>query len=164
MIAAAPTPTAPAQSATLRLDSRRKLLPLEFFSVLHGVDTGRAVELVENHVLWPCFNLARLTTGKRKIHVWRGSVEAWQPGQLDTSRPDLAVIIAAALPLLGVAPATSVTIRAVELGRRFCLGAETISNFIRAGELLEVGRHDPARESPRVSYVSAASFLERRVL
>jgi hypothetical protein len=114
--------------------------------------------------LRPAWNLAVSAIGKRKIHLWRVAVESGLPTQDAAPEPDLAAIIAAALPMLGIAPAATVTISAVDLAFRFCVGQGLISKLLAAGELREIGRHSPINETPRISYASAAAFLERRVL
>ncbi len=121
-----------------------------------------AIQLVESQTVWPAFNLGEHAAGKREIRVWKGCLD-YQSGHAPAPKPQLAEIISAALPLMGVAPPASVTIAGADLARRFCLARVTIGKLIAAGELREVGRHSQ-NESPRVAYTSAAQFLERRVL
>jgi hypothetical protein len=148
--------------APLRLDVRRKLLPLAFFCVLTGLDFRAAVELVENRILAPAWNLASSEMGRRTIRVWRGSVETWNDGPTGP-KPDLQNVIRAALPMTGVADIAKVTIPGADLARRFCLSRMFIPVLIKAGEFREVGRHG-MNQTGRVSYASAKSFLERRCL
>ncbi len=151
------------QPTALQLDPRRKLLPLQFFSLAHAVDFEVALALVEDHRLWPAFNLSTAASGKRKVHLWRGALEKFRHAQ-SGPKPKLESIIDSILPVLGRTPATTATIRAVELARRFCLTTESIAKMIRLGELAEVGRHNPVCESPRISRRSVVAFLERRLL
>jgi hypothetical protein len=164
MTAAPPTPTAPAKAAGLRIAARYKLVPLFFFRILHGCDSLVAIEMVEDHILWPAFNLATRAGGQREIRIWRGCVEQYQPGQPPAPKPNLPDIITATLPLLGMTPAASATIPGADLARRFCLDGESIARLIALGELREVGRRNLAYQTPRISYVSVAQFLERRLV
>ncbi len=156
-------PTSPGPPTALQLDPRRKLLPLQVFSLVHAVDFEVALALVEDHRLWPAFNLASAASGKRKIHLWRGTVENFRQGQ-PCPKPKLEPIIDSILPILGLTPAATATIRAVDLGRCFCLTTDSIAKMIRLGELTEVGGHDPAMESPHISRPSIVAFLSRRIL
>jgi hypothetical protein len=162
MTATASSPTAPASMAALRLNKIRKLIPLEWVAVLHGVDRDFLLELAEQGEFWT-FNLATRTEGRRKLHVTRSFAETFERDRIPP-RGNLQSEIALALPPLGIAPAAKVTVRATELARRWCLDADSINVLIRAGELQQIGTHSPANESPRVSYTSAAEFLERRAL
>jgi hypothetical protein len=148
--------------AALRLSKVRKLIPLEWVAVLHGLDRDYLMNLAEEGEMWS-FNLSTRAEGRRKLHLTRSFVEAFQPDHIPT-RGNLQAEIALALPPVGIAPASKVTIRATELARRWCLDSDTINVLIRAGELHQIGKHSPVNESPRVSYDSAAHFLERRSL
>jgi hypothetical protein len=141
----------------------RKLLPLAAFMLLYGLDSKVAIAVVDAGALWPCFNVAVRANSRRLIRVWRDSVVSYEAGKF-VPRPKLAGVIASILPRLGLAPAASVTVKGVELARRFFVKADTISNLTRAGELSEVGTHCRANQSARISYVSAAKFLERRLV
>jgi hypothetical protein len=162
VIAHALTRTAPAAAALLRLDARRKLLPLAFFCVLTGLDFRAAVELVENRVLAPAWNLASSEMGRRTIRVWRGSVETWNDGPTGPKQ-DLENVIRSALPMLGIADLAKVTVPGADLARRFCLSRMFIAVLTRSGLLREVGRHGRS-ETPRISYLSAKNLLETRIL
>ena len=162
--AAMPHVTAPAQGVALYLHPRRRLLPLIFFSILFGFDEDDALALVEDHKLAPAFNLATHASGRRNIRVWRGSVEQWSPGQSIGPRAKVDDVITAALPSLCVGSDATASVCAIELARRFCLAPDTIAQFLHVGELIEVGRHNSACESPRVSRSSVTAFLKRRVL
>jgi len=163
MTAAPTTPTDRVATGLLRVDPRRKLLPLAFFCVMTGLDTSAAMDLVEDGRLFPAFNIARVATGKREVRVWRGAIESWRPDGPPPPRPALESVIGASLPILGVAPASNVTIVGIDLVRRWSVGRLFICRLIDAGELREVGRHGN-NESPRISYASAAKFLERRAI
>jgi hypothetical protein len=119
--------------------------------------------LVDDFKLWPAFNLATSMDGRRKIHLWRGCVEQYEPGR-KMRRGKLADIIAAILPPLGSKPAATETVRGSELTFRFCCCHNRIADLVCAGELCEVGRHSPVSQTPRISYASAAKFLESRVI
>ena len=160
-MSASPNQTQPG----LKLPARRKLIPLEFFCVFHGMETRAAVALIDSQDLWPAFNMSISREGRRSIRVLREAVERWQPDQSKSGRPGIADIVTTAiLPPLGLAPAKAVTIRAAELAFRFCLYRDTFRKFLEAGELTEVGRHNVACESPRVAYLSVAAFLARRLI
>jgi hypothetical protein len=138
--------------------------------VLFGLEPVEAIEAVDACSLWPAFNLAVLDSNltqhdgrRRLIRVWRGAVETFRPGE-SAPKADVAGVITAVLPPLGVAPPASVTVRAVELAYRWSVSRIHIARLISARELKEVGRHDPVNESPRVSYDSAKRFLEARIL
>jgi hypothetical protein len=147
-----------------RLDARRKLLPLEFLLILHGLDSKAGQALVDSGAFHPCFNLSRQRVGRRKMHVWRGVAERFRPGQTIKPTISLTEVLADVLPVFTTAPGAPATIRAVELARRFCLDSGTIATLIRARELIIVGKHNRAFESPRISRASVVAFLERRVL
>jgi hypothetical protein len=89
-------------------------------------------------------------------------VESWNDGPTGP-KADLQTVIRAALPMTGIADVAKVTIGGADLARRFCLSRIFIRVLIDAGELREVGRHG-RNETSRISYASAKSFLERRVL
>jgi hypothetical protein len=149
---------------TIRLDVRRKLIPLEVFAVLHGLRLRDALGLVDDQKLWPCFNLSIFTRRNRKVHLFRGSFESYEPGRM-SARSNLEAVIAAILPPLGVAPPASATIRGAELQFRWCCSNKQIFLLMKEGELVEVGRRQNSQnDSPRISYASAAAFLERRLL
>jgi hypothetical protein len=154
---------APATPDALCIDSRRKLLPLQFFCILHGVESDVALQLVEDHALYPAFNLSSRSDGKRKVHLWRGAIQEFRYGK-PASKPKLEQIIDATLPMLGLTDTEAATIRGVELAYRFCLCSDSIAQMVRAGELREIGHHDPINETYRISYGSVVSFLERRVI
>jgi hypothetical protein len=160
----APAP-APAQAQAaplgLRINGRRKLLPLEFFCVLHGVSPRQAVEFAEDGKLWPAINFAVRDDGKRLIRLWRGAVESWEPDQSKSQRPQLQDVIARTLPALGLAAAEKVTIGPTELSWRVCVKIDTVASLVRAGELRAVAS---AGETPRITYLSVADFIQRRLL
>jgi hypothetical protein len=53
-------------------------------------------------------------------------------------------VITALLPPLGIKPSDEVTIRAVELARRWCISCDTVADLLRASELREFGKHNSA--------------------
>lgn len=144
------------------IPARRKLLPLSFVEVLLSIDEDKALEMAESGELWPAFNLARCIDGKRKIHVWRGAIEQRLKQTPGKTTDTFEAIVTSILPPLGMTPAASAIIRGAELAWQFCLSRAAIANLIGAGELREVGRHNPVMESPRISYNSVAEFLKRR--
>jgi hypothetical protein len=160
-IARAPAPAAPPE---LRINGRRKLVPISFFSVAYGIDQKGAVQLIENQILWPCFNLGVSANGKRHICVWRKAIETFQPDRTTTQHPKLEQVIADVLPSLGLTRADKATIRGSELYFRWSISLKTFSDLLRAGELREVGKRASPCESPRIAWTSAAEFLKRRLL
>jgi len=163
MSATASTLAAPPEAVALRLHPRRTLIPLEFFGILHGVKLDDALDLVDDFKLRPAFNLATSVDGRRKIHLWRGCIEGYEPGR-KMPRGKLADIIAGILPPLEGKPVASVTVHGSELTFRFCCCHKRIADLLSAGELCEVGSHNPISQTPRISYASAAKFLESRVI
>jgi hypothetical protein len=153
----------PSVAPTLRLHPLRTLIPLEFFGVLQGLKLTRAYELVDDFRIWPAFNLATNMDGRRKIHLWRGCVEQYQPRRI-MPKGKLADIIAAILPPLGNPPPAAPMVRGSDLTFRFCCSHSRIQDLVRAGELREFGRHPRDGQSCSISYASAAKFLETRVV
>jgi hypothetical protein len=149
--------------STFRLHPRRTLIPLEVFCVLHGLKLTRAYGLVDNFSVWPAFNLATSLGGRRKIHLWRGCVEVYDPYR-EMPRGKLADIIAAVLPPLENPPVAAPTVRGCELTFRFCCSHNRIQDLVRAGELREFGRHHGVGQTSRITYASAVKFLESRVV
>jgi hypothetical protein len=152
-----------AGASTFRLHPRRTLIPMDVFCVLHGLKVARAYDLVDNFSVWPAFNLATSLGGRRKIHLWRGCVEVFDPYR-EMPRGKLADIIAAVLPPLEDPAAAAPTVRGCELTFRFCCSHNRIVDLVRAGELREFGRHHGVGQTSRITYASAARFLESRVV
>jgi hypothetical protein len=105
LTAAAPSP---APALVPAIPARRKLLPLAFFGVLFGVEPIELIEEVDARILRPAFNLAVLDSRRRMIRVWRGAIENFQPGEA-SPKGDVASVITAILPPLGIAPPASVS-------------------------------------------------------
>lgn len=147
------------RASALQLHPRRTLIPLEVFCVLHGLKLTRAYDLVDEFSLWPAFNLATSVGGRRKIHLWRGCVEVYDPYRT-MPRGELADVIAAILPPLGEPP----TVRGCELTFRFCCSHSRILDLVRAGELREFGSPHGHGKTYRITYASAARFLESRLV
>ena len=149
---------------TLSLHRDRGLVPLSIPAVVFGLSGDELNAAVDEGTLYPCFNLAVRENAAREIRVWRVAVEKFRTGAR-AALVNLAEVIDAVLPALGMAPVASATIRAVDLAFRWCLNRQTVHRLIRAGELKLVGRwgRGPG-QSPRVSYASAVEFLKRRLL
>jgi hypothetical protein len=143
---------------------QRKLVPLSFCAVLFGWSSDEAVAAVECGKLAPAFNVAVRENGLRDIRVFRAALEKFQAGAR-AAIVNLAAVIDNALPMLGMTPIASATVKATELAFRWCLNRKTVHRLIRAGELKLVGRWSRGPgQSPRVSYASAVEFLKRRLL
>jgi hypothetical protein len=164
MTAAPTTSTAPPAPPALKLNPIRRLIPLEWLCILHAMEVRDALDEVEAGALSPAFNLATDPNGrKRKIHLWRGVVESYAP---DRAMPkfELKQVIESVLPPLGIADPAKVVVRGSDLCDRLCCNRVRSMMLVRAGEWREVGRHDPVRESPRISRESIVRFLHRRAL
>jgi hypothetical protein len=146
------------------IDQRRKLVPIPFACVMLGLDEDETLVHVENHLLYPSFNLATSADGRRKIHIYSKAILQFQPGQKPGDSSQLSLVITAILPPLGMTPPGKARIRRTELSRNWCVSPETLTNLIRAKELCEVGHRSFRNDTLFIGYTSAASFLERRVL
>jgi hypothetical protein len=156
-----PVPPAP---PALRLHPLRRLVPSEFFCVLYGVELRDVLEKVESGDFYPAFNLSTNAKGyRRRIHLWRGVVETYAPGR-PMPKFELDRVIAGVLPPLGVADPSKATVRASDLCMRWSCTRPRPMMLVRACELREVGKHDLARESPRISRDSIVAFMRRRAL
>jgi hypothetical protein len=155
--------TAPAATAALRLDARRKLLPLAFFCVVSGIEMREAAILAEERTLFPCFNFATHENGRRELRVWRGAVESWTPDGPSVPKPDLETVVALVLPMLGINSPGRATVAGADFARRCCLSRVFINVLIGAGHLAVVGKRS-LNATPRLSYASLKTFLLSRAL
>ena len=156
-------PAVASKGSALNLPPLRRLIPAQVFGIFHGMRMRDVFDLVEDGSLWPAFNLATRTDGRRKIHLPRAVLESYEPDRV-APKDDLAQVIASILPPLGLSKPDAATIRGGDLCFRWCCSYKRVMQLVRAGELREVGRHNSVRESPKISWASAAKFLERRVL
>jgi hypothetical protein len=160
-------------SHRLKLGPRRMLIPLEFCMVTFSRDEDQVLELVENGVLAPSWNLATRADGRRrKIHIWRGAVEDYDPEDDNLGgvaapphRAELDDIIDLCLPSDLRSPTSELSsVRGTELAWRFCCSMDLIADLIRDGELAQAGPAARPKESPQILRASVTQFLRRRAL
>ncbi|HWD20486.1 MAG TPA: hypothetical protein VHB20_14535 [Verrucomicrobiae bacterium] len=146
----------------LTVDNITELLKLSTVADCLRLTGDDVLELVADHELGRVFNLGSKAAQRRELRIWRVSFQEYVKEGVSARQP-LDEIIAAILPALCSRPAELVTIRGTNLQLRWSCSQELLRNLIVEDELRTANVPGP-KESPAITYTSAAAFLKRRAL
>jgi hypothetical protein len=147
------------------------LIPPQFLRSILRCRAKDVADLVDEEIEWS-FDLSGKDARKREIRLWSPAVNAYlrrvhtgqylSPGEVEASKLDACTVVAGCLPHLRNRPAEFVTVLGSELQELWMIDASHVTHLVADGELLACRPPRHKKESPVITYNSAAEFLRKR--